>query len=93
MFPERPRFLSDVVLDVTLYRGARRALLVRVGVELENLPPHVLAWLGDIQSSERTEFSETTSMIGISAPAVMYDLLIHGYFLVEEPSAGATRRL
>ncbi|QWE95407.1 hypothetical protein [Cupriavidus sp. EM10] len=53
----------------------------------------MLAWLGDIQSSERTEFSETTSMIGISAPAVMYDLLIHGYFLVEEPSAGATRRL
>lgn len=83
MFADRPRFLSDVVLDVTLYRGARRALLVRSGLELENLPTHVLKWLGEIQSTEKAEFSETTSLIGISAPAVMYDLLIHGFYLME----------
>lgn len=92
MLQERSRLLSDVVLDVTLYRGDCRALLVRSGMMLENLPPHVLRWLGEIRSSQQTEFSETTSMIGISAPAVMYDLLIHGFYLVEEPAHGAQRQ-
>ncbi|PLP99136.1 hypothetical protein [Cupriavidus pauculus] len=92
MFADRPRFLSDVALDVTLYRGSRRALLVRTGLALESLPPHVLTWLGGIESSETSRFSETTSMIGISAPAVMYDLLIHGFFLIDEPSAAEAGR-
>ncbi|SDO98639.1 hypothetical protein SAMN04488595_103383 [Ralstonia sp. 25mfcol4.1] len=92
MFADRPRFFSDVVLDVTLYRGARRALLVRAGLELENLPAHVLKWLGEIQSTEKTEFSETTLMVGISAPAVMYDLLIHGFYLMEEAAIDPARK-
>lgn len=92
MFAGRPRFFSDVVLSVTLYRGASRALLVRSGLELEHVPTHVRNWLGDIESVETTEFSETTSMIGMSAPAVMYDLLVHGFHLMETPAPNPPRK-
>jgi len=83
------RLLSNLAIGVTLYRSAGRALFVRAGSRPEDLPSYVLKWLGEVESIEEAEFSETTPMIGISAAAVMYDLIAHGYCLVEPDSAVA----
>lgn len=77
------RLLANLAIDVALYRGAGRALLMRSGSRLEDLPPYVLSWLGPIDSVEETVFCEATKLMGISTAAVMYDLLTQEYCLME----------
>ncbi len=68
---------------ITLHRNGPRALFVRAGTTLEQVPPEALAWLGAIETSVDSELDAKTPMLGLNPSAILYDLTVHGYCVVD----------
>jgi len=68
---------------ITLHRSGSRALFVRAGTSLSQIPPEALVWLGTIDISVDSELDATTPLLGLSPSAILYDLTIHGYCVVD----------
>lgn len=76
-------YVREVSIEVTLYRSGTRAVLVPKETAFEHVPAYVRHWLGRIDQSQDTSINEHTPMIGVSAAAVIYDLLTHGFCVIE----------
>lgn len=79
----RAPYVREVSIAVTLYRSGTRAVLVPKETAFEHVPAYVRHWLGRIDQTQETSINEHTPMIGSSAAAVIYDLLTHGFCVIE----------
>lgn len=73
---------------ITLYRSGSRALFVRAGTTLAQVPCEVLSWLGVVESSVEAVLDAKTPMLGLNSSAILYDLMIHGYCVVDAQQSG-----
>ena len=74
---------DDFSVQAMLHLSGSRVLVVPQGNDLDAIPKHVLRWLGPIEGQEPVRLSENSSLPGVSAPAILYDLCVHGYCVID----------
>ncbi|GJG96736.1 hypothetical protein [Cupriavidus pauculus] len=74
---------------ITIHRHGPRALFVRAGTLITEVPLYALHWLGTIESSADAELKVDTPMLGLSPPAILYDITVHGFCVVDVPDISA----
>ncbi len=74
---------------ITIHRHGQRALFVRAGTPITEVPLYALHWLGTIESSADAELKADTPMLGLSPPAILYDITVHGFCVVDVPDISA----
>lgn len=72
-------------MQITLYRSARRAVFAPRNHRLEDLPASVRQWLGPIEREDHAELTEQTPMVGLSASAILADIIARGYCAIDIP--------
>lgn len=74
---------------ITIHRRGHRALFVRAGASLAQVPLEALQWLGTAESSADEELEESTPLLGLSPAAILYDITVHGYCALDLPHKSA----
>ncbi len=77
---------------ITLHRSGQRPLFVRAGTPWEQIPLYVLRWLGHIDQSADAEMTDEMHIMGLRASAILYDILVHGYCMLDVPTPEALER-
>lgn len=72
---------------ITLHRSGPRALFVRAGTPLAEIPLHIVHWLGPIDSSSDAELDTDTPMLGVKPMAILKHIRIHGFCTLDAPNA------
>lgn len=70
---------------VTLHRNGLRAIFVRTGTPLDQIPPEALRWLGRIERSDDAELNDNTPMLGLSPSAIIFEISVNGYCVLMPP--------
>ncbi len=74
---------------ITIHRHGPRALFVRAGAPITRVPLDILHWLGTIESSADAELTADTPMLGLTPSAILYDITVHGFCVVDVPKISA----
>lgn len=72
---------------ITLHRSGPRVLFVHAHTPLTGIPREALNWIGQIETSVDSELDVRTAILGLSAPAILYDVTVHGYCAFEVPES------